>query len=113
LIAALARQNSTGMAAQTRRAFEQNHKGSAYTDNAIYWMGECELSLKDYGAAVKTFERLVRQYPSTPKARDAYLRMAESWRKLGNDKKAEEALEKVANATQSGRSVEPTSRNRG
>jgi tol-pal system protein YbgF len=70
-------------------ALLQNYPSSEYTDNALFWMGECQLRLGDPERAVLTFEDVVRRYPDGNKVPDALYRqgiaMLEIGRKTGEE----------------------------
>ena len=52
--------------------------------NAVYWLAECYYSRRYMREAIAEFERLTRLYPMSPKAPDAYLKLAYSYSILGD-----------------------------
>ena len=66
-----------------------------YADNSLYWAGECYYSQDLYDAAITAFGKLASRYPGGNKAPDALLKVALSYRKLGNERKAKETARKL------------------
>lgn len=62
---------------------------SPLSDNALYWIGECHFSLKEYEKAIEQFNDLILNYPDGDKVPAAYLKKGISLAELG---KKEEAL---------------------
>jgi tol-pal system protein YbgF len=54
--------------------FLRKSPGDERTGEAIYWMGECHFSQKDYGKAIEMMDRLIQQYPNSPKVPLAHLK---------------------------------------
>ena len=70
--------------------------------NARYWLGECFYSQKKYDLAVTEFERVVNDFPKSTKAPEAQLKVAYSYSRLGDGKKAMAVLKALlANYPQS------------
>ena len=68
-----------------------------YADNSLYWQGECAYSQDKYADAIKVFERLIKSYPGGNKAPDALLKIALSYKKLGESSRAREAVQRLLN----------------
>lgn len=68
-----------------------------YADNSLYWEGECAYSQDKYADAIKVFERLIKSYPGGNKAPDALLKIALSYKKLGESRQAREAVQRLLN----------------
>jgi len=62
---------------------------SPLSDNALYWIGECHFSLREYIQAIEQFNTLILDYPDGDKVPAAYLKKGISLAELG---KKEEAL---------------------
>jgi tol-pal system protein YbgF len=62
---------------------------SPYADNALYWIGECYFSQREFNSSIEYFKQLVLDYPQGDKVPAAYLKRGISLMEL--DKK-EEAL---------------------
>ena len=81
--AALARyfQNDFAGAAQEFSAFASANPGHKLVPNALYWLGECHYSKKDFPAAILAFKNVTTQYPRHSKAAASLLKlgMAYSW----------------------------------
>ncbi|MFQ6109380.1 MAG: tol-pal system protein YbgF [Candidatus Aminicenantales bacterium] len=69
--------------------YREQFPHSPLSDNALYWIGECYFSLKDYEKAIEQFNELILNYPSGDKIAAAYLKKGISLMELG---KKEEAL---------------------
>jgi tol-pal system protein YbgF len=65
------------------RAFLQNYPSSGYSDNALFWIGECQFKLGEYERAVLTFEDVVRRYPDGNKVPDALYRQGVALLEIG------------------------------
>lgn len=64
-----------------RQGFEnyiKNCPGTALTDNAQYWIGECYYLQKDYARAQQEFEKVAKDYPTSEKVAAAKLKFAKS-----------------------------------
>ncbi|GAB6042393.1 tol-pal system protein YbgF [Endothiovibrio diazotrophicus] len=75
-----------GQFERARSAFEHflaRHPGTAYSDNARYWIGETYYSQGDYRTALTAFRQVVTHHPDEPKAPDALFKIALCNRKLG------------------------------
>jgi len=62
---------------------------SPFADNALYWIGECYFSQKDFEKAIEQFNQLLLSYPRGDKIPAAYLKKGISFMEL---EKKEEAL---------------------
>jgi tol-pal system protein YbgF len=62
-------------AATTFSQFLTRYPGSAYADNASYWLGETYYVSRDFDRALATFGKLVENYPQSPKLPDARLKI--------------------------------------
>lgn len=63
-------------------------------DNAQYWIGECYYGLKNYGQAIKEFQK-VFAYPKTTKDDDAQLKIGICYSKMGDAEKATIELKRL------------------
>lgn len=64
-------------------AFLQTHPSSDYSDNALFWMGECYFKLGDHERAVLVFEDVVKRYPDGNKVPDALYRQGRALLEIG------------------------------
>ena len=55
--------------------FLKNNPQSEYAANALYWIGECHYSLSDLPKAKDIFFKVAGNYPNSPKAPDALLKL--------------------------------------
>ena len=60
-------------------AFERNHPGSQYIDDALFYLGKAHQENDEYLLARQAFERVVEDYPMSPHAEDARFEIARSW----------------------------------
>jgi len=67
----------------------ENFPASPLADDALYWIGECFFSQKQYGNAIDQFNELILSYPQGDKVPAAYLKKGLSLVELG---KKEEAI---------------------
>jgi tol-pal system protein YbgF len=59
-------------------AFEQflaSYPAGAYSDNAQYWLGEARYVTRDFTAASRDFQLVIKQFPGSPKVPDAMLKL--------------------------------------
>lgn len=63
--------------------------------NALYWIGECYYSQKNFNLAVQYFHRVVTDFPNSNKVASALLKEAYSLKELGMEKEANSALEEL------------------
>lgn len=76
-------------------AFEQflaNYPGGDYADNAQYWLGEARYVTRDFDAAARDFQLVIRQYPGSPKVPDAMLKLGYTQYELGQYAEARATL---------------------
>lgn len=66
-----------------------------YSDNAMYWKGECYYSMSRFADAIDTFEKVVTLHPDKNKAPHAQLKIGFSYIELRDKKNAKNALQKV------------------
>lgn len=69
--------------------YRENFSASPLADDALYWIGECFFSQKQYGNAIDQFNELILSYPQGDKVPAAYLKKGLSLAELG---KKEEAI---------------------
>ena len=65
------------------------------TANSYYWIGECYYYLEDYAAARLSFQKVVDQYPNSPKLVDSHVKIALTWIRHQQKDLAREILLKV------------------
>jgi outer membrane protein assembly factor BamD len=63
-------------AIQAFRILTLNHSGSDLVDDALYHLGEAHIQIDEYGVAVVTYRRLIRDFPQSPYADEGQYRMA-------------------------------------
>lgn len=91
----LLKQGLYSRASQAFRAFIQKHPTSPLTGNAQYWTAEANYVIRNFGVALKEFDRVVKEYPDSPKVGDALLKIGYSYYEIGTWEKARQALTDV------------------
>jgi tol-pal system protein YbgF len=67
-----------------------------YADNGVYWLGEIGYVSKDYPAALTHFNRLLSEYPGSPKLPAAMLKLGYIYQDQQDTAQARELLQAVA-----------------
>ncbi len=73
--------------------FRQRFPRSQYGDNAQWWIAEARYVAGQFEAAVKDYQSLIRNYPSSPRVPQAMLKVGYSYHELGLVEEARVALE--------------------
>jgi len=94
---AILREGRYAEAAQAFNRFLVANPGSAYADNASYWLGETYYVTRDFDQALTTFQTLVNRYPQSSKVSDSHLKMGYIYYEQKDWKAARENLELVVN----------------
>jgi len=82
-------------AAELFKAFVIQHPDNRLANNALYWLGECNYSQKEFSKAIGIFNELVNRYPKGEKVPDALLKTAYAYLKLHNTERAHDYLKLV------------------
>jgi len=77
------------------KAFVIQHPDNRLANNALYWLGECKYSQKEFSKAIGIFNELVNRYPRGEKVPDALLKTAYAYLKLHNTERAHDYLKLV------------------
>jgi tol-pal system protein YbgF len=72
---AILREGHYGEAATAFNQFLEKYPGSAYSDNAYYWLGETYYVTRDYDRSLASFKQLIGSYPQSPKLPGAKLKI--------------------------------------
>jgi len=70
------------------RQFLQEYPRSSLASNAQYWLGECYYGQRQYGQAIREFERVMSMYPTSEKVPAALLKIGYSHLGLHDEKAA-------------------------
>ncbi len=77
------------------KAFVQKYPHGRYSDNAQYWLGEANYVQRNFKAALAEFQKVVNDYPDSPKRPDALLKLGYTYLELGDKDKARLALNSI------------------
>lgn len=77
------------------KAYLETYPGADYADNAQYWLGEANYAQRRYDAALQEFNKVLDNYPKSPKRPDAMLKMGFSYQELGKKQDAEAVLSNI------------------
>ena len=77
------------------RKFLKTFPNSEYSDNAQFWIGECDYFQGKYEEAIIEYEAVIQNYPKGNKVPNALLKQALSFLKLGDKSSAKFLLQGV------------------
>ena len=77
------------------RKFLKSFPDSEYSDNAQFWIGECDYFEGKYEEAIVEYERVIQIYPQGNKVPNAFLKQALSFLKLDDKSSAKLLLQRV------------------
>ncbi len=64
-------------------------------DTALYWVGECYFSEKQYPSSIETFQQVLNRYPNGSKAPNAMLKQAAAYQQVGDSTAARILYERL------------------
>jgi tol-pal system protein YbgF len=76
------------LAIQEYTDYLRNYPDTDLSDNAQYWIGECQYSKQKYPEAIAAWDELFRQYPSSDKLPDARYKKGMALERLGRRSQA-------------------------
>ncbi|HET6898945.1 MAG TPA: tol-pal system protein YbgF [Vicinamibacteria bacterium] len=76
------------LAIQEYTDYLRNYPDTDLSDNAQYWIGECQYSKQKYPEAIEAWDELLRQYPSSDKIPDARFKKGMALERLGRRSQA-------------------------
>ncbi len=82
-------------AKQSLTAFIEANPGTAFTDNALFWLGIAYDKMGQYDRAVVAFSEVFQKYPAEDMVEPALWFLADSFRKLGSKDDAVLTLQKL------------------
>jgi tol-pal system protein YbgF len=91
----LLKQGRYDLAVAAFKAFVQSYPNGQYADNAQYWLGEANYVQRQFKDALKEFQAVVNNHPSSPKRPDAMLKMGYTYQELGDLDQARMTLNDV------------------
>jgi tol-pal system protein YbgF len=89
---ALARGKQQVKALQAFTAFLVRYPDHPYSENAMYWRGECFYATGAFPRAVEQFEGLIARFPYGNKTADALLKLGLAQEKVGDKEQAQKAF---------------------
>jgi tol-pal system protein YbgF len=91
----LLKQGRYDLAVAAFKAFVQSYPSGQYADNAQYWLGEANYVQRQFKDALKEFQAVVNNHPTSPKRPDAMLKMGYTYQELGDLDQARMTLNNV------------------
>lgn len=76
------------LAIQGFRDYVQRYPGTDLTDNALYWIGECHYSKREFKPAIDAFTELLNGFRTSDKAAPALLKKGLAYLELGDKSQA-------------------------
>jgi tol-pal system protein YbgF len=76
------------LAIQEYGEYLRNYPDTDLSDNAQYWIGECQYSKQKYPEAIAAWDELLRQFPSSDKLPDARYKKGMALERLGRRSQA-------------------------
>ena len=77
------------------KTFVKTYPGGSYADNAQYWLAEANYVQRNFKTALIEFDKVVTNFPNSPKRADALLKMGYTYQELGDIDKARMSLNNV------------------
>jgi tol-pal system protein YbgF len=71
-----------GLAKAAFTEYLRRYPGTEVSDNAQYWIGECDYALGDFQGAIEAFKKVVEDYPKGDKVRAALLKTGIAYARL-------------------------------
>ena len=76
-------------------SFVQKYPQGGYTANAEYWLGELYMVKKEYSKALKHFDLVLNEFPTSSKSAASMLKSGYVYNALGNQQEAIKRLQQV------------------
>jgi len=92
---ALLHANKFNAAEEEFRGVAEGYHDHPLAVNALYWMGECRYSIKDYRGSIVIFKQLIEKYPNGRKVPDALLKTAYAYLSINDTDNGREYLKTV------------------
>lgn len=77
------------------KRFLKTYPKGEFSDNALYWLGECYYAEKNYEDAILSFEDLIKKFPKSDKVPRAMLKQGYSFYELGDKASGKLLMERV------------------
>ena len=82
------RRGNYDLGIQSLREFLRIYPNTERSDNALYWIGECNSGKESYAEAMEALDTLIRDYPSSDKIADARVKKGVILERLGRRREA-------------------------
>jgi tol-pal system protein YbgF len=83
------------LAIKGMREYLKSYSKTSLADNALYWIGECYYTQKEYEKAQESYERLIKEYPQSENIPAAKLKLGMCLYNLKNKTKAKQHFQDV------------------
>lgn len=77
------------------KVFLAKYANSDRADNAQFWIGECQMGLKQYEQAILSYQQVIKKYPKGNKVPSAMLRQAAAFQELKDNTSTRLLLQKI------------------
>ena len=77
------------------RAFLETFPNGRFADNAQYWLGEASYVQGRFADALTEFDKVIKNFPASPKRADAMLKMGYTYQELGDQEQSTVLLNEV------------------
>jgi tol-pal system protein YbgF len=84
------------MAIKGMQEYLKRYPQTSLADNALYWIGECHLTQKDYANAQASFEQMLKDYPQSENIAASKLKLGLCMYNQKNKTKAKQYFQDVA-----------------
>ncbi len=92
---ALAKKKEWAAAIEAFNGFLVRNPDHPNADNAMFWIGSCEIDAGDGAKGVDALEGMLARFPQSNKVPDALLKLSSAYKKAGDDAKAQAALTRL------------------
>ena len=95
---AVFRKGEFAPAAAALSTFLRRWPASGYTDSATFWLGNAQYGMRDYKEAIVSFRNVVKNAPTSPRAPEAMLSIANCQAELKDTKSARRTIDELMKA---------------
>ena len=77
------------------RTFVDANPGTAFTDNALFWIGICHDKLGEYDQSIVSYSEVFQQYPAEDRVAPSLFFLGEAFARMGSNEDAVITLQKL------------------